>query len=317
MGESHVAPDGEDDSNVVPQSGHTQSKLPANAYDPTNVEMLSWTPRLSVYHNFLSDDECDHMIQISKSQLYRSGVVGENGQSKESEIRTSKGTFLSRGQDKVVKGIVDSIAMWTLLPMVNGEGIQILDYNIGEKYDPHFDYFFHEDGESNGGNRIATVLMYLTTVEEGGETVFPNAAAPEGRQGDYSNCAKSGLAYKPRRGDAVLFWTMQPGGDLDRFSLHGSCPVIKGEKWSATKWLHVGEYSMSSGGKRIHIDHPYKEPPAPTPPGCWDRVEDCHYWAKQGECEKNPGFMIGSPGSPGNCMRSCHACPKDTVSQTT
>jgi hypothetical protein len=25
-------------------------------------------------------------------------------------------------------------------------------------------------------------------------------------------------------------------GTFDHKSLHGSCPVIKGEKWSATKW---------------------------------------------------------------------------------
>jgi hypothetical protein len=44
----------------------------------------------------------------------------------------------------------------------------------------HYDYFFHEGGTSNGGNRYATVLMYLADTEEGGETTFPNVPAPNG-----------------------------------------------------------------------------------------------------------------------------------------
>jgi hypothetical protein len=39
---------------------------------------------------------------------------------------------------------------------------------------------FHKDGIANGGNRYATVLMYLVDTEEGGETVFPNVAAKVG-----------------------------------------------------------------------------------------------------------------------------------------
>ena len=57
----------------------------------------------------------------------------------------------------------------------NGESIQILHYENGEKYEPHFDYFHDKVNQQLGGHRIATVLMYLSTVEKGGETVFPNS----------------------------------------------------------------------------------------------------------------------------------------------
>jgi len=42
---------------------------------------------------------------------------------------------------------------------------------------------------------------------------------------------------KPRRGQALLFYDLMPDGEMDEQSLHGGCPVLKGEKWVATKWL--------------------------------------------------------------------------------
>lgn len=63
------------------------------------------------------------------------------------------------------------------------------------------DYFFDKNGVSNGGNRYATVLMYLMDTDEGGETVFPNIAAPGGVNEGFSECAKYHLAAKPRKGD--------------------------------------------------------------------------------------------------------------------
>lgn len=57
----------------------------------------------------------------------------------------------------------------------NGEDIQVLRYEHGQKYDPHYDYFSDKVNIARGGHRVATVLMYLTNVTKGGETVFPNA----------------------------------------------------------------------------------------------------------------------------------------------
>jgi len=50
-----------------------------------------------------------------------------------------------------------------------------LRYEHGQKYDPHYDYFTDKVNIVRGGHRIATVLMYLTNVTKGGETVFPSA----------------------------------------------------------------------------------------------------------------------------------------------
>lgn len=47
----------------------------------------------------------------------------------------------------------------------------------------------------HGGQRIATALMYLSTPDEGGETVFPDAEVQSPQEG-LSECAKKGLANK-------------------------------------------------------------------------------------------------------------------------
>ena len=54
--------------------------------------------------------------------------------------------------------------------------MQVLRYGIGQKYEAHQDYFDENDkANQQGGHRIATVLMYLSNVEYGGETVFPDS----------------------------------------------------------------------------------------------------------------------------------------------
>lgn len=81
--------------------------------------------------------------------------------------------------------------------------------------------------------------MYLTDVEGGGETIFPNA----GGQSECGGATTSGLSVKPRKGDAVLFYTMTPSGKEDPASIHGSCEVTSGEKWSATIWIRTGKFT--------------------------------------------------------------------------
>ena len=103
--------------------------------------------------------------------------------------------------------------------------------------------------------------MFLSEVEEGGETVFPLKATWADPQAEKAaagfsqvrrlrcaavfakrltarctQCAKRGPSIKPRTGDAILFWDMSLTGKEDESSMHASCPVIKGEKWTATKW---------------------------------------------------------------------------------
>jgi len=180
--------------------------------------------------------------------MIKSAVVDSaTGKSKDSRVRTSSGTFLARGQDKIIQGIEKRIADFTFIPLDHGEGLQVLHYEVGQKYEPHYDYFHDTFNTKNGGQRMATVLMYLSDVEAGGETVFPASQVNSSLVADWdelTECAKAGLSVRPHMGDALLFWSMKPDATLDASSLHGGCPVVKGNKWSATKWLHVEKYSV-------------------------------------------------------------------------
>ncbi|CAN6818040.1 unnamed protein product [Brassica oleracea] len=219
----------------------------ANGYGDSWVEVISWEPRAFLYHNFLTNEECEHLISLAKPSMKKSKVVDvQTGGSKDSRVRTSSGTFLKRGQDEIVEEIENRISDFTFIPVENGEGLQVLHYEVGQKYEPHHDYFSDAYNVKRGGNRIATVLMYLSDVEEGGETVFP---AAKGNISDVpwwnelSKCGREGLSVLPKKRDALLFWSARPDATLDPSSLHGGCPVIKGNKWSSTKWFHFNEYT--------------------------------------------------------------------------
>ncbi|EPS60054.1 hypothetical protein M569_14750, partial [Genlisea aurea] len=199
--------------------------------------------------------------------------------------------------DPIVSGIEEKIAAWTFLPKENGESIQVLHYEPGQKYDAHYEYFHDPVNIVRGGHRIATVLMYLSDVQKGGETVFPSAEESPRRRSvreeTFSECGRKGPAVKPRKGDALLFFSLYPDASTDQASLHGGCPVEEGEKWSATKWIHVSSFD------RIPGDEDGK---------CADSNENCGKWAALGECSKNPEYMVGSSDVPGYCRKSCKAC---------
>ncbi len=39
-------------------------------------------------------------------------------------------------------------------------------------------------------------------------------------------------AAKPKKGDAMVFFSLKPDSSMDDASLHTGCPVIKGVKWT-------------------------------------------------------------------------------------
>ena len=60
--------------------------------------------------------------------------------------------------------------------MSHQEDTQVLRYAIGQKYGAHYDSL------DNDSPRVCTVLLYLSDVEEGGETAFPGVRHADGQR---------------------------------------------------------------------------------------------------------------------------------------
>ena len=269
------------------------------------IEPLSWTPRAFALRDALTPEECDVLLGLARASVRRSTVIDSvTGESKIDPIRTSKQTFLSR-ENEAVMALYERLSAVTLLPWTHNEDLQVLRYDVGEKYDAHEDV--GEEGSVSGvelsregGQRGATVLLYLEEPEEGGETAFPDAKPlPEtkadflAKKDTFSACGWNdgdGFSVKPKKGSAVLFFSFHINRTSDALAGHASCPTLRGTKFTATKWIHESPFSTGTY----------------VTPTCEDVNTECAGWASVGECEKNPGFMMGIE-SVGACSKSCCA----------
>lgn len=148
-------------------------------------------------------------------------------------------------------------------------------YNAHHDYFParRNDGGFNFDAQAGGANRLITIFLYISDVIEGGQTVFPsadpltdeqltklspelqellqshkkekdnvtalvNSLFPKGtwQPGMVRDCY-SKLSVKPRKGAAVMFYSMNPDNTMNPQSLHGGCPVLEGVKWGANMWI--------------------------------------------------------------------------------
>ena len=211
---------------VVPEPMSMEGETTLSCGD-REVQVLAAmrSPRVIVLGGFLSHEECDELAEAARQRLARSETVQlSTGASEVNEARTSEGMFFARGENEVCRLVEARISTLLQWPLENGEGMQVLRYRPGAQYKPHYDYFDPAQPGTpsilkRGGQRVATVLMYLNTPKRGGATTFPDVH----------------FEANPVKGTAVFFSYDRPH-PMTR-SLHGGAPVIEGEKWVATKWL--------------------------------------------------------------------------------
>jgi prolyl 4-hydroxylase len=216
---------------AVPVPEIADSPLYVDAGD-RRVSVLSSmkNPSIVVFGNVLSDEECQALVAAAKPRLARSLTVEKKTGGEELNAdRTSYGMFFRRDETELIARVERRLAALCNWPVENGEGLQVLHYKPGAEYKPHYDYFDPKEPGTptilkRGGQRVATIIMYLSEPEKGGGTVFPDV----------------NLEVAPKRGNAVFF--SYDVAHPNSKSLHGGAPVIAGEKWIATKWLRQGRF---------------------------------------------------------------------------
>ena len=195
-----------------------------------NVLLSIAQPRIVVFGNLLSPEECEALVAVAAPRMARSLTVAiKTGGEEVNDDRTSDGMFFQRGETELIQRIEDRIARLLNWPLENGEGLQVLHYRPGAEYKPHYDYFDPAEPGTptivkRGGQRVGTLVMYLNTPDKGGGTTFPDVH----------------VEVAPQRGNAVFFSYERPHPSTR--TLHGGAPVIAGEKWIATKWLREREF---------------------------------------------------------------------------
>ncbi|XP_026849148.1 prolyl 4-hydroxylase subunit alpha-2 [Drosophila persimilis] len=187
---------------------------------PLRMEELSLDPYIAVYHNVLSDAEIAEVERVIEPLLKRIGRYDEMPNSMTPSKRRTGFTgphidnYMHVSGAPVIERVHRHIRDMTGLFM--NVHLMMIKYGLGGHCDQHYDFLNASYPSTHAmGDRMATVLFYLNDVKHGGSTAFTDLQ----------------LKVPSERGK-VLFWYNMRGEthDLDRRTVHGSCPVIDGTK---------------------------------------------------------------------------------------
>lgn len=196
-------------------------------------EPLPWVISID---DFLSDEECERLIEHGEAQGYKQSTEYGNESNIDGSVpfvekksRTSTNAWCTSEDcknDPIVKGIIDRMAKMTGIPSDNYESLQLVRYEEGQFYEQHHDFsVIHENYQY--GPRILTFFFYLNDVESGGETEFKSL----------------NFTATPKKGTA-LAWPLVTDDltKLEDWTWHAALPVNKGIKYGANTWVHMRDY---------------------------------------------------------------------------
>lgn len=174
--------------------------------------------------NFLSDEECDLLIEKAKGRYQKSKITTEEIE-KDKLYRTSNTGHYDEN-DPFIKEINEKISNYIGIELKKSEAIQSQWYQPNQEFKQHTDYFESGTEEYQRfaqelGNRTWTFMIYLSNVEEGGETEF----------------VRINKSFKPLKGMAVIWNNLKEDGTPNIDTMHWGKKVIKGNKHIITKWF--------------------------------------------------------------------------------
>ncbi|XP_077197304.1 prolyl 4-hydroxylase subunit alpha-3 isoform X2 [Paroedura picta] len=193
---------------------------------PLKRETIHQHPYVALYHDFVSDSEAQKIKELAAPRLQRS-IVASGERQEKADYRISKSAWLKDTVDPLIVTLDQRIAALTGLNTQHpcAEYLQVVNYGLGGHYEPHFDHATSRKSplyRLKSGNRIATLMVYLSSVEAGGSTAFI-----------YAN-----FSIPVVKNAAVFWWNLHRNGEGDEETLHAGCPVLAGDKWVANKWIH-------------------------------------------------------------------------------
>ncbi|CAI6369320.1 unnamed protein product [Macrosiphum euphorbiae] len=187
---------------------------------PFKEEDINSEPLIKIYHDVLYDDEILKIKMMSLANMNDAQVKSIAGNESELQEQTRSGqVYWIKEVDAVeyFDALNTRIESFTGFSTKTAERYQIVNYGLGGHYLPHHDPFRKGNENLELGNRLVTVLFYLTDVQNDGYTSFPMI----------------NIIVPAEKGSALVWNNLHmSNGQLYYETLHGSCPLLKGNKWS-------------------------------------------------------------------------------------